>query len=277
MLFVYCFFASVLPVWLLLQPRDYINSQQLMVALALLLGGHWRGGPHGRGRPGHQRPGDRANGRWPADAPPIWPFLFITIACGAISGFHCLVAQRHHQQADRERVRRPVCRLRRDAARRGAGRDRDPGLLRRGGHGYVRATSSSRQRPSRHRFAGSGDPAVQLRAAPGQRGPRAHRPGGLGRPLRPGRWLEQLQTRPDGRLVRRRGGQLPDGCRPALEAGRGHHAVLVACFAATTLDTATRLQRYVVQELAASDCAFARSPTSTRPRCLPSCWPWCWQ
>ncbi len=79
----YAFVASVLPVWLLLQPRDYLNSHQLLTGLALLTGGlvvlH----------PTVQAP---AVNLWPEGAPPLVPFLFITIACGAISGFHGLVS-----------------------------------------------------------------------------------------------------------------------------------------------------------------------------------------
>ena len=86
-LFVYAFFASVLPVTTLLQPRDFINAYQLLIAMALLslgvvfsvlFGGMDIVAP--------------AVQLTPAQAPPVWPFLFITIACGAISGFHALVA-----------------------------------------------------------------------------------------------------------------------------------------------------------------------------------------
>ncbi len=82
-LIIYAFIASVLPVWLLLQPRDYLNSFQLYIGLALLSLGIFV---------------FRAPVAAPAlnsaagDLPGIMPFLFITIACGAISGFHNLVA-----------------------------------------------------------------------------------------------------------------------------------------------------------------------------------------
>lgn len=83
----YAFFASVLPVTTLLQPRDYINSHQLVVAMVLLILGviasaFW-------GDLEMVAPPVQMN---PQAAPPMWPFLFITIACGAISGFHCLVS-----------------------------------------------------------------------------------------------------------------------------------------------------------------------------------------
>ena len=82
-LLVYSFFASVLPVWLLLQPRDYLNAHQLITALVLLFGGLLVL------RPEVQAPIVRMH---PEGAPPMIPFLFITIACGAISGFHGLVS-----------------------------------------------------------------------------------------------------------------------------------------------------------------------------------------
>lgn len=83
-LFVYAFFASVLPVWLLLQPRDYVNSHQLFVALAIIFLGVLVVNP--------EVVAPAVNTALPADAPSWFPLLFITIACGAISGFHGLVA-----------------------------------------------------------------------------------------------------------------------------------------------------------------------------------------
>ncbi len=87
LLLIYAFFASVLPVTALLQPRDYINAYQLTVAMALLvLGVIFSSIFEGMSlvAPAVQTA--------PAEAPPLWPFLFITIACGAISGFHSLVS-----------------------------------------------------------------------------------------------------------------------------------------------------------------------------------------
>jgi len=82
-LMIYSFVASVLPVWLLLQPRDYLNAHQLVTGLALLMAGLIVL------RPEIQAPAFNLH---PEGAPPILPFLFITIACGAISGFHGLVS-----------------------------------------------------------------------------------------------------------------------------------------------------------------------------------------
>jgi len=86
-LLTYGFIASVLPVTTLLQPRDFINSHQLVIAMALLVLGVMFsafGGDLVIVAPAIQTA--------PAKAPPMWPFLFITIACGAISGFHSLVS-----------------------------------------------------------------------------------------------------------------------------------------------------------------------------------------
>jgi carbon starvation protein len=86
-LLVYAFIASTLPVTTLLQPRDFINSHQLIVALVLLSLGVLFTGFGGRLE--IVAPAVQLS---PAKAPPMWPFLFITIACGAISGFHSLVS-----------------------------------------------------------------------------------------------------------------------------------------------------------------------------------------
>src|SRR5690606_13623358 len=91
-LFIYCFIASVLPVWVLLQPRDFITSQQLIVALVLLVAGILVASATGQSDIGQSAPAIVPAAEIPLDAPPIWPFLFITIACGAVSGFHCVVS-----------------------------------------------------------------------------------------------------------------------------------------------------------------------------------------
>jgi carbon starvation protein len=85
---VYGFFASVLPVWLLLSPRDYLSTflkigtvLALTVAIFLIL-------------PRTRMPAltQFIDGTGPVFAGKVFPFAFITIACGAISGFHALVA-----------------------------------------------------------------------------------------------------------------------------------------------------------------------------------------
>ncbi len=82
-LLVYAYIASILPVWTLLQPRDFINSHELVVGLVLIIVGLFVGS--------HEIVAPAINTNV-VGAPPIIPFLFITIACGAISGFHSTVS-----------------------------------------------------------------------------------------------------------------------------------------------------------------------------------------
>lgn len=86
-LLVYAAIASILPVTTLLQPRDYINSHQLLIAMLLLVLGVFFASFSGDLE--IVAPAIQST---PEAAPPLWPFLFITIACGAISGFHSLVS-----------------------------------------------------------------------------------------------------------------------------------------------------------------------------------------
>lgn len=83
-LFGYAAIASLLPVWVLLQPRDYINGIQLFIGLILLYGAVLLAGP--------ELVAPAFNTDLPEGTPSMIPLLFVTIACGAISGFHGLVA-----------------------------------------------------------------------------------------------------------------------------------------------------------------------------------------
>ncbi|MGM0905332.1 MAG: carbon starvation CstA family protein [Pseudomonadota bacterium] len=83
-LFGYAAIASLLPVWVLLQPRDYINGLQLFIGLILLYGATLLLGP--------EISAPAFNSNTPEGTPSMVPLLFVTIACGAISGFHGLVA-----------------------------------------------------------------------------------------------------------------------------------------------------------------------------------------
>ncbi len=84
LLFVYAAIASLLPVWMLLQPRDYINGLQLFIGLILMYGAVLISGP--------EIVAPAFNTNVPEGTPSLVPLLFVTIACGAISGFHGLVA-----------------------------------------------------------------------------------------------------------------------------------------------------------------------------------------
>ncbi|MBM6551886.1 carbon starvation protein A [Marinomonas ostreistagni] len=84
LLFIYAAIASLLPVWMLLQPRDYINGLQLFIGLILMYAAVLISGP--------DLVAPAINMDTPEGTPSMIPLLFVTIACGAISGFHGLVA-----------------------------------------------------------------------------------------------------------------------------------------------------------------------------------------
>jgi len=84
LLFIYAAIASMLPVWLLLQPRDYINGIQLFIGLILLYGGAVLVLP--------DISAPMINAVATDEAPSLIPLLFVTIACGAVSGFHGIVS-----------------------------------------------------------------------------------------------------------------------------------------------------------------------------------------
>ncbi|TYL45700.1 carbon starvation protein A [Nocardioides sp. BGMRC 2183] len=94
-LFVYAGIASLLPVWVLLQPRDYINGVQLFIGLAILYGATLISAP--------ELVAPAWNDAVPEGTPGILPLLFVTIACGAISGFHGTVSSgTSSKQLDKE-------------------------------------------------------------------------------------------------------------------------------------------------------------------------------
>lgn len=104
-LIVYCFVASVAPVWLLLQPRDYLSSYLLFACLVfgglgMLLGSLGGGVPL-------QYPAFK--GLVAGNGDMMFPVLFITVACGAVSGFHCIVASgTTARQCPTERAAKPI-------------------------------------------------------------------------------------------------------------------------------------------------------------------------
>jgi carbon starvation protein len=94
-LFVYAGIASTLPVWILLQPRDYINGVQLFIGLGILYGAVLLGSP--------TIVAPAFNDAVPEGTPGLVPLLFVTIACGAISGFHGMVSSgTSSKQLDKE-------------------------------------------------------------------------------------------------------------------------------------------------------------------------------
>lgn len=210
-LLIYAYIASILPVRVLLQPRDYINAFQLCIAMGLLFIGilvtH----------PPMVAPAMNFNAE---GAPSVFPLLFITVACGAISGFHCLVSSgTSSKQCDLETSAQPIsfggmllegmlaviviiaC-----GAGIGLGLEKDGTLF----HG-VEAFNQQ--------YA-SWDSAKGLGAK-----------------------IEAFVTGAANMIA---GLGLPKNVVLTLMG------VFVASFAATTLDTATRLQRYIISEIAQS-------------------------
>jgi carbon starvation protein len=105
MLMIYGFVASVLPVWLLLAPRDYLSTfLKVGTIVALALGIVIVA-------PDLQMPGitQFVNGTGPVFSGNLFPFLFITIACGAVSGFHSLISSgTTPKMIERESHARPI-------------------------------------------------------------------------------------------------------------------------------------------------------------------------
>ena len=201
LLFAYGFVASVLPVWVLLQPRDYINSHQLFVALGIIFLGILLTNP--------PVIAPAINHHLPADAPGWFPLLFVTIACGAISGFHGLVASgTSSKQLNRETDARYV----------GYG-----GAI---GEGAVAVTSILATTAGFALYAGiDGWHTHYATWASASSGATTAFVQGIG--------------------VLAEGVGIPQAVAVIFAA------VVVISFAATTMDTGVRLQRYIIGELAA--------------------------
>lgn len=255
-LLVYCAVASVLPVWVLLQPRDYVNCYLLFFSMALIVAG--LGVACLTGKADLLAAAPAVASELPQNTPPIFPFLFITIACGAVSGFHCLVSSGTSSK-------QIACES--DAQAIGYGSMLLEGALAvvvilaccAGiGMGKFRLEKSGEQQSW-----GASIIVQPVKAEDGR--------------LLTGReaWRDTYSVGKEsswesfrlGNMV----GAFVDGSANFLHQiglpiplGVGMVAVLVACFAATTLDSATRLQRYVIQELAASTRIRLLQPLTNR-------------
>lgn len=206
-LFVYAAIASLLPVWLLLQPRDFVNSHQLFVGLAALFGGLFFAWPE------FDAPAVRTDG----DAPSIFPLLFVTVACGAISGFHGLVSSGTTSKQLRSLS---------DARMVGYG-----AML---GEGALALASTL--------AAVAGIALVGACTLPGQ-GAIAD----LSWATYYDRWAHAGANQASAFVLG--GGAFLEQLGIPTELARTVMAVLVISFAATTLDTAARIQRFIVAEL----------------------------
>ena len=198
LLMIYCFITSVIPVQTLLQPRDYINSNMLFLAMGGLFVGL------AIARPEIAAPAINSNLK---DAPSIIPFLFITVACGALSGFHSMVASGTTvKQAEKESDALPI------------------------GYGSMLVE-------------GALAVMVILACTAGLGGVEA--------------WTERYSSWAAASGMGAKIGAFVEGSATFLTAlhiprviGEAIIAVMVVSFAATTLDTSTRLLRYVTVELA---------------------------
>ena len=209
LLFTYSAIASLLPVWFLLQPRDYINSHQLLVGLGLLYAGIFYA------RPLIEAPAVRL--AVDHGAPSMIPLLFVTIACGAISGFHGLVASgTTSKQVNRVNDIRLI----------GYG-----GML---GEGTLALASMI--------AAVAGISLVAACTLPSQ-----GQVENLSWAVYYDSWAHASGNKASAFVLG--GGALIQELGVPAELAKTLMAVLVISFAATTLDTATRIQRFVLSEL----------------------------
>jgi carbon starvation protein len=194
-LFIYAAIASMLPVWVLLQPRDFINGMQLFVGLLLLYSAVLISLP--------DISAPAFNDRGGADSPSLLPLLFVTIACGAVSGFHGIVSSgTTSKQLDKETDARFV--------------------------GYLGAV-------------GEGALALITIVAVS----------GVALAATPEIWHELYERYGEaGAATFVQGGAqlIQNGWGVPLSVATTLLATMVVLFAATTMDTGVRLQRYIIQE-----------------------------
>ncbi len=192
-LLIYVYIASMLPVWKLLQPRDFINSHQLVVGLLILYAGLFLTNPE-----------ITAPATNPGAETSWLPLLFITIACGAISGFHGLVSSgTSSKQLDKETDARFV------------------GYFGAVGEGILALISTLAVVTlfaNMNEFTGAYSSFTEANAI------------GLGNFV-------------EGAAVLAGGLGIPAGVATTIVS------IIVVSFAATTLDTAVRLMRYIIAEL----------------------------
>ena len=207
-LFVYSAIASLLPVWLLLQPRDYINSHQLAVGLVLIFAGLVIAHPE------LDAPAIRSTSD---GAPSLFPLLFVTIACGAISGFHGLVSSgTTSKQLSSLSHARMI------------------------GYGSMLGEGSLALASTMAAVAGVG--LVASCTLPGQGAVED-----LSWAVYYDSWAHAGANKAAAFVLG--GGAFLEALGLPAEVARTLMAVLVISFAATTLDTATRIQRLIVGEI----------------------------
>jgi carbon starvation protein len=200
LLFGYAFIASRVPVWMLLQPRDYINLHQMLLAFVVIFAGV---------TVGWNTIAAPMINDVPAGSPPWFPMLFVTIACGAISGFHSLVSSgTTSKQLNKETDARLV------------------GYLGAAGEGTLAVCS----------VLACTAGVVAAAATPSGAWQSLYSDFGTASSGATGNFVEGV-------------GQFANNLGVPLQIGVIFAVVVVVSFAATTMDTGVRLQRYIVQEI----------------------------
>ena len=207
-LFIYSAIASLLPVWTLLQPRDYINSHQLFVGLGLLFLGILVA------QPIVDAPAIRSFSE--PGTPSLFPLLFVTIACGAISGFHGLVSSGTSSKQLEHLT---------DARMVGYG-----GMI---GEGTLALASTIAAVAGISLVAEANLPSVGLVSD-------------LSWAVYYDSWAHASTNKATAFVLG--GGALLESLGIPMNMANTIMAVLVISFAATTLDTATRIQRFILNE-----------------------------
>ena len=207
-LFIYSAIASLLPVWTLLQPRDYINSHQLFVGLGLLFLGIFVA------QPIVDAPAIRSFSE--PGTPSLFPLLFVTIACGAISGFHGLVSS---GTSSKQLEKLP------DARMVGYG-----GMI---GEGTLALASTIAAVAGISLVGEANLPSVGVVSD-------------LNWAVYYDSWAHASSNKAAAFVLG--GGALLESLGIPMSMANTIMAVLVISFAATTLDTATRIQRFILNE-----------------------------
>ena len=221
---VYAFAASVIPMWMLLTPRGYLSTYMKIGTIALLVIGVAVANPILEAPAFSQFVG----GGGPVIAGPLFPFVFVTIACGSISGFHALISSgTTPKMVDVETDIRPVGYL---------------GMLFEGLVGVMALIAASSLHPGDYFAINVADPAVFA---------------GLNMPMVN---LEQLGREVGENVVGRSGGAVSlalgmaqifaniPGMKSLLSYWYHFAIMFEALFILTTIDSGTRVGRFLLQE-----------------------------
>ena len=243
MLIGYGFVASALPVWLLLAPRDYLSTFLKIGTICLLAGAIALTLPDLK-LPALTR---FIDGSGPVFAGSLFPFLFITIACGSVSGFHSLVSSGTTRQDAGQGDRRPLHRLRRHV---------DGGLRRHHGPDPPPACWSPAW------YFAMNSPAALIGTTTESAAAAISAPSfGGGFTVTPDMLTQSAKDIGEASLLSRAGGAptLAVGMASILRKlvpGEGmmafwyHYAILFeALFILTTIDAGTRIGRFMIQDL----------------------------